>query len=138
MGTRAEAIKRLSDSESVAGVCWLTCRYYYHLLSFSPVAVLVLSTMTASSIFEGDQLKPGVYKIKNAHAETFLDIEMPSREVCCRPAGSLGEGRGIVRRFSSPVVHLSEDSKWEVKRFGAGYTVQMVSLPASSNTISAI
>ena len=93
--------------------------------------------MTSSSIFEGDQLRPGIYKIKNVHTETFLDIEVSSRSVCCRPAGGLGEGRGIVRRYQPPVVRLSDDLKWEVKRFGVGYTVQRVSLPVPSNTISA-
>ena len=55
------------------------------------------------SIFE---LKPGIYKIQNIHSETYLDIEVRSREVCCRPARDLGEGRGFVSRHPSFVVRV--------------------------------
>ena len=71
---------------------------HHDLLSFSPVLVFVPSTMAAPPIFEDDRLRPGIYKIKNVYTETFLDIEVPSRELCCRPTWRLGEGRGIVRR----------------------------------------
>lgn len=89
------------------------------------------------SIFEGGRLNPGVYKIQNIYTETFLDIEVHSREVCCRPAHDLGEGRGIVRQDPSFVACVSDDQKWEIKRLGAGYSVQRVSLPISIDTISA-
>jgi len=56
---------------------------------------------------EGTQ-KPGIYRIQNIYTEGYLDIEVPSRDVCCRPARDLREGRGL----------------WEIKQFGAGYTVQ--------------
>ena len=84
--------------ESVAGGAY---RFIsdHNLLSFS-VAVLTMSTMSLSpsSILEDGPLKPGIYKIQNIHNETFLDIEIRSRDVCCRPATDLEEGRGIVRR----------------------------------------
>jgi len=68
----------------------------------------VNSTSDSASIFKDGKLKSGIYKIQNIYAETFLDIEVHSREVCCRPANNLGEGRGL----------------WEIKQFGSGYTVQ--------------
>jgi len=68
------------------------------------------STSDSSSILEGGKLKPGIYKIQNIQCETYLDIEVHTREVCCRAAKSLGEGRGL----------------WEIKSFGAGYTIQRV------------
>ncbi|KAF9649756.1 hypothetical protein BDM02DRAFT_1746445 [Thelephora ganbajun] len=68
------------------------------------------STGSPSSILEGGKLKPGIYKIQNIRSETFLDIEVYTREACCRPAKDLGEGRGF----------------WEIKNFGVGYTVQFV------------
>jgi len=45
-------------------------------------------------IFEDGQLKPGVYKIQNIYSETFLDIDVLSREVCCRPPNDLGREGG--------------------------------------------
>ena len=48
------------------------------------------------SIFEDGKLKPGIYKIRNLQSQTYLDILKHSREVCCRPAGNLGDG-GLVR-----------------------------------------
>jgi len=68
------------------------------------------STSDSSSIFKDGKLKPGIYKIQNIQSETYLDIRVHSREVCCRPANDLGEGRGF----------------WEIKSLGAGYTVKMV------------
>ena len=54
-------------------------------------------TMAPSSIFENGKLKPGIYKIQSISTETYLDIDVPSREVCGRPKKDLGEGRGFVR-----------------------------------------
>lgn len=58
-------------------------------------------------IFENGKLKPGVYQIQNIKTETFLDIEVHTRELCCRPERDLGRGRGFVRQlplfFFSPV-----------------------------------
>ena len=87
------------------------------------------SSDDCSSIFEDGKLKPGIYKIQNIYSETFLDIHVHSREMCCRPAKDLGEGRGLVSRYPSSVLHVSDDEKWEIKRLGAGYTVQVVSVP---------
>jgi len=63
-----------------------------------------------TTTFEKGNLGPGIYKIQNIYTETFLDIEIHSREVCCRPKRDLGEGRGL----------------WEIKRLGDGYTIQRV------------
>ena len=66
-------------------------------------------TLNSSSIFEGEKLKAGIYKIQNIYTETFLDIEVHSRGVCCRPAKDLGEGRGIVRRHPLSVARVPDD-----------------------------
>ena len=50
-----------------------------------------------SSIFRDGKLKPGIYKIWNIHTETYVDIEVRSRSMCCRPARDLEEGNGLVR-----------------------------------------
>ena len=55
------------------------------------------STNDPSSIFKDGKLKLGIYKIQNVFTETFLDIDVYSRVMCCRPAEDLGEGRGIIR-----------------------------------------
>ena len=55
------------------------------------------STTDPTSILEDGKLKPGIYKIQNLKCETFIDIITHAREVCCRPARDLGEGRGLVR-----------------------------------------
>ena len=78
------------------------------------------------SILEGGKLKPGIYKIQNIDAETYLDIEVATREVCCRPAQNLGEGRGFVCRHLLSLF-VSDNQKWEIKSLGAGYAVQRVS-----------
>ena len=56
--------------------------------------------MAPSSIFENGKLKPGIYKIQNISSDTYLDIDVPSREVCCRPKKDLEEGRGFVRVYT--------------------------------------
>ena len=92
---------------------------------------IALSTMNpqASSIFKDGKLKPGVYKIQNLCSGTYLDIHRHSREVCCRPARDLEDGRGLVSLYLPSVpVRVSDDQKWEIKSFGAGYTIRMVSL----------
>ena len=80
------------------------------------------------SIFKDGKLKPGIYKIQNLFSETYLDIHRHSREVCCRPARDLGDGRGLVSLYLTSVVHISDGQKWEIKSLGGGYTVRMVSL----------
>ena len=80
-----------------------------------------------SPIFEDGKLKPGIYKIQNIYAENYIDIELHSREMCCRPAKNLGEGRGLVSWYLPSTVHVSDDYQWEIKQFGPGYTVQVVS-----------
>ena len=92
----------------------------------------LISTNTSPSIFEDGKLRPGIYKIQNIYTETFLDIEVHSRDLCCRPVGSLGEGRGIVRHRSLSGVRISDDYKWDIRRFGAGYTIQRVSFTPST------
>ena len=51
------------------------------------------------SIFEDGKLKPGIYKIQNLYSQTFLDLHEFTRELCCRPATALTDGRGRVRPF---------------------------------------
>jgi hypothetical protein len=87
------------------------------------------STSDSSSIFENGRLKQGVYKIQNLSSETYLDIHKSSQETCCRPARDLEDGRGLVRLYQSSLIHISNDSKWEIKHFGIGYTVRRVSIP---------
>ena len=53
------------------------------------------------SIFENGKLRPGIYKIQNVRSETFLDIKVHTREVCCCPAENLREGKGFVCRCPS-------------------------------------
>ena len=94
------------------------------------------STDNPSPIFENGKLKPGIYKIQNIYAETYLDIEVHSRELRCRSANDLREGMGLVRPH--PLLRLVSDHwKWEIKPFGAGYTIQRVSVPIPFATISA-
>ena len=94
------------------------------------------STSDPPSILKDGKLKPGIYKIQNINTETYLDIEVHTREVCCRPAKDLGEGRGFVSRCPSSVTPTSDHLQWEIKRLGAGYTVQRVSLLISFDTTS--
>ncbi|KAF9781773.1 hypothetical protein BJ322DRAFT_1111696 [Thelephora terrestris] len=68
------------------------------------------STTRTSPIFQDGKLKPGIYKIQNLYSETYLDIHRHSKQVCCRPAGDLEEGKGL----------------WEIKNLGAGYSVKVV------------
>ena len=58
---------------------------------------VVNSFPAMSSIFRDGQLRPGTYKIQNLYTQTSMDILEHSKEVCCRPATALGEGRGLVR-----------------------------------------
>ncbi|KAF9649757.1 hypothetical protein BDM02DRAFT_3260142 [Thelephora ganbajun] len=69
------------------------------------------STTGSSSVFKDGKLKPGIYKIQNLYGQTYMDVHEHSRDVCCRPATALEEGRGL---------------KWEIKPLGAGYSVQRV------------
>ena len=64
------------------------------------------STNDSSSIFKDGRLKPGIYKIQNIRSETYLDIEVHSREMCCRPAKDLGEEGGLVSRYPSFTVRV--------------------------------
>ena len=57
------------------------------------------STNEPPSILQDGKLKPGIYKIWNVYTETYADIEVHSRSVCCRPAQDLKEGNGLVRSF---------------------------------------
>ena len=96
------------------------------------------STNKPTSILQNGKLKAGIYKIQNLRTETYLDIEVHLREVCCRPVKDLGEGRGLVRPIGiSRLLFAPDDKKWEIKCFGAGYTVQVVSGLVISDAISA-
>ena len=53
------------------------------------------------SFFEGGKLKPGIYKIQNLYSRTYLDTHEHSREVCCRPAKDLEQGKGLVCLYLS-------------------------------------
>ena len=59
-----------------------------------------------SSIFRDEKLKPGVYKIQNIGSETYVDIKLGTKEVCCRLAKDLGEGRGLVRWYFPSFVRV--------------------------------
>ena len=117
------------------------CRYVTPATIFVRSSTLVL-TMTfnspsePSSILEGGELKAGIYKIQNLFAQTYLDIHEHSRELCCRPAEKLAEGRGLVRPFPRPPLCASDDYKWELKHLGAGYSVRRVSAPVWIHGIS--
>jgi len=67
------------------------------------------STTDSSSIFRDGKLKPGIYKIQNLFAETYLDIHLHSKKVCCRPARDLEDGRGLVCPYPLSVVRISDD-----------------------------
>lgn len=64
------------------------------------------STGNILSIFKDGKLKAGVYKIQNLYTEGYVDIHEYSRELCCRPAQDLREGRGIVGPDLLPVVRV--------------------------------
>ena len=98
-----------------------------HFIALTLLTMNPHPTGGSSLIFQDGKLKPGIYKIQNVLTETYVDIEISSRIVCSRPAQNLGEGRGLVRLFLWPVVRVSNDPKWEIKPFGAGYSVQRVS-----------
>lgn len=53
-------------------------------------------TPSALSIFQDGKLKPGVYKIQNIKAKTYVDIKDHVRELYCRPSTALERGRGEV------------------------------------------
>lgn len=66
------------------------------------------STDDSPPIFEGGKLKSGIYKIQNLFAETYLDIHQHSKQVCCRPARDLEDGRGLVRSYPPFTAHVSD------------------------------
>ena len=74
-------------------------------------AITLSSTGDSASIFEGEKPKPAIYKIQNLYSETHLDIHRHPKEVLCRPARDLEEGRGLVRPFSWSVVRESDNCK---------------------------
>ena len=70
---------------------------------------MALNSNSSSSILERGKLKPGIYKIQNLYSQTYLDIHEHSREVCCRPAKNLGQGKGLVRLYPSSAKGTSDD-----------------------------
>ena len=77
-----------------------------------PHSVVLIPTMTLNStgdslsIFKDGKLKPGIYKIQNIYTETYIDIEVHTRHLFCRPANDLGEGKGLVSRYPLFVVRV--------------------------------
>ena len=90
-------------------------------------------TRNTSSILQGGKLKAGIYKIQNVFTETWVDIEVHSRGVCCRPAGNLEEGNDLVRPHPQFGVYVSDNHKWEIQHLGAGYFVKRVSVDADQH-----
>lgn len=107
-------------------------RCAFPTLSDYPITTMTSSHSTndseSSSIFENGRLRQGIYKIQNLASETYLDILKHSREACCRPSRDLEPGGGLVRLHLSSQIYVSNDSKWEIKSFGIGYTVRRVRL----------
>jgi len=56
------------------------------------------SASDSSSILKDGKLNPGIYKIQSINTETYVDVDVLKREVCCRSGKDLGEGRGLVSR----------------------------------------
>ena len=96
------------------------------------------STTDSPRIFENGRLKPGVYKIQNLFAETYLDVLQHSKQVCCRPTRDVEDGKGLVRPYLPFGIHVSDTQKWEIKPLGVGYTVQRVSSSMRSGPLSAV
>ena len=61
------------------------------------------------SIFKYGKLKPGIYRIQNLYAQTYMDIHDHSRDVCCRPVTALAEGRGLVSPFQQLAARTPDD-----------------------------
>ena len=125
--------------ESVADAC--RRRVYNNTATRScPPRCRACLTMSADSpndsfsIFNNGKLKPGVYKIQNLYSQTYVDIHEHSRDLCCRPATTLGEGRGLVRPFQYSVLRVSNNQKWEIKPLGAGYSVRRVGIQTTRST----
>ena len=78
----------------------------HHVLRVATLAWTMTSNLTGESlsIFKYE-LKPGIYKIQNLLGQTYMDIHEHTREVCCRPATALAEGKGLVRPLSLSLVH---------------------------------
>jgi len=100
-----------------------------HVIVLTLTMTLSSATSGSLSIFKDGKLKPGIYKIQNLYAQTYTEIHEHSREACCRRAGALEEGKGLVRPFQWSMVRISDDKKWEIKPLGAGYSVRRVSVP---------
>jgi hypothetical protein len=54
------------------------------------------STSNSVSILNDGRIKPGIYKIQNIFSQTYLEIWEHSKELCCRPAAALEDGKGLV------------------------------------------
>jgi len=90
---RAEVWRATVDKTSIAtSSCFSHCRTCSTTMTLN-------STNESPSILQDGKLKPGIYKIWNVYTETYADIEVHSRSVCCRPAQNLEEGNGLVRSF---------------------------------------
>lgn len=91
----------MAPCRTAVGKKWYDGRSHPHVPHAPAPALQAMtlhSTDDASSIFKDGKLKPGIYNIQNVQTENYVDIEVHTREVCCRPAKDLGVGRGLVCR----------------------------------------
>lgn len=80
-----------------------------HVAALTLLTMILTSTSDPSSIFEHEKLKPGIYKIQNLDSGTYLDIHQYSKEVCCRPAQNLEDGKGLVCPSLPLAVRVSDE-----------------------------
>ncbi|KAF9648164.1 hypothetical protein BDM02DRAFT_2342586 [Thelephora ganbajun] len=95
------------------------------------------STSYSSSIFTNGKLKPGIYTIQNIYTETYLDIEIYSRRVVCRPAQNIGEGRGLVQASGLDIRYRgfywgTEKVAWDLASANKGNGAPVVTYHESS------
>ena len=54
------------------------------------------SMSNSASILNDCRIKPGICKIQNFFGQTYLEIREHSKELCCRLAAALEDGKGLV------------------------------------------
>ena len=86
------------------------------------------STGNSTSILKDGKLKPGIYKIQNLYHQNYLDVQEHSKQLWCRPAKDLEDGKGLVSLHPPFTVPISDNRKWEIKNLGIGYTIKRVSM----------
>ena len=92
---------------------------------------LKTSTNDSASIFTDGKLEPGIYKIQNIVSQTYVDIREHTKELCCRPATVLEDGKGLVGScphlnpiFSVIVIISGRSSLWVLDIPYAGYSIE--------------